>query len=138
MRLIFLLSCVILFLGCSTSFEETLHTTLKLSANEMNSIQELEGTFKVVNGTSETKTIEFATGCHFVFTIEKDGKEVFNSLASALCTQEITVIEIAPYKEIEFQISISQEFELEPGKYELKAFLIGHDDLKSSKTFTLR
>ena len=138
MRLIFLLTIAILFDGCSTSFEETLHTTLKLSAIEMNSIQELEGTFKVINGTSETKTIKFISGCQFVFSIEKDGKEVFNSLSLALCTQEITEIEINPYEEMEYQISISQEFELEPGKYQLKAFLNSTDALESSKTFTLR
>ncbi len=137
MKYILLLSISLLLASCSTAFEETLHTTLKLSDDKMGSVQELEATFTVVNGTSETKTIKFTTGCQFAFTIEKDGREVFNLMNLALCTQALTEIVLDPSGKIEFEISISQEFVLAPGKYQLKAFLIGHDNLESSKTFTI-
>ena len=137
MRFIIFLSVALLYIGCTTAFEETLHATLKVSDDKVGSVQELKATFSVINGTSETKTLIFNTGCQFAFTIEKDGKEVFNSMNLVLCTQAITEIVIDPSNKVEFEVSIDQEFELAPGKYQLKAFLLNHDNLESTKTFTI-
>ncbi len=137
MKFILFLSVALLYVGCSTAFEETLHTTLKISDDNVESVQELKATFTVINGTSDTQTLKFSTGCEFAFTIEKDGKEVFNSMNLVVCTQATTEVTLDPSSKKEFEVSINQEFELASGKYTLKAFLIGQDDLESSKTFTI-
>lgn len=122
----FLLSFTIIVLACSTSsFKETLHTTLE--------VKDLHAKSTLVNGTSETKVLSFGTGCQFSYTI-KLNDEIIDK-ASDICTQATSTLSLAPLEKKEFKFSIKDRVNLKSGTYKLKAYVIGKGELSNELFF---
>ncbi|MFA5669539.1 MAG: BsuPI-related putative proteinase inhibitor [Balneolaceae bacterium] len=121
-----ILTVILLALGCSTtSFKESLHTTLEL--------KELNAKFTLVNGTSETQVLNFTSGCQYGYTLEANNEVILHSATG--CIAVMTDIVLNPLDKKEFEFSLKYKGDLAPGTYKLKAYIIGKDELSNELIF---
>jgi|SRR5690554_4336832 len=124
--ILFILSITFFALGCSTSsFKESLHTTLEL--------KKLNAKFTLVNGTSETKVLNFTSGCQYGYILEANNEVIQHSATG--CIAVMTDIVLTPLDKKEFEFSLKYKGDLAPGTYNLKAFINGYDDLSNELVF---
>ena len=125
----FLLSITLIVLGCSTSsFKESLHTTLEL--------KELNAKFTLINGSSETKVLDFTSGCQYGYTVETNGKKIYEWPFA--CTDALSKISLNPTEKIVFEFSLKDRVDLKSGAYKLKAFIYEHNELNNEVAFGVR
>lgn len=124
-----LLSITLFVLGCSTtSFKETLHTMLELKG--------LDGKLTLINGTSETKVLNFSSSCQFGYTVEASGKKIFEWPFA--CADVLTNISLDPSEEKIFEFSLKDRVDLKSGTYKLKAYIYEHNELSNEVVFEVK
>lgn len=132
--IIFLTSCNVLNFS-----EGELTTDLKLEADEISNIQDIEATFTVRNKTKEPITFEFSTGCQLGFKVLDRGISIFNSEENQLCTEALTSFTLKRDESKSLQIPHHfGDTKLESGDYSIKTFLIGFEnEVSASKEFVV-
>jgi|SRR5690554_4136393 len=124
-----LLSITLFVFGCSTSsFKESLHTTLEL--------KELNAKFTLINGSSETKVLDFTSGCQYGYTVETNGKKIYEW--PVVCPTVITEISLDPSEEKIFEFSLKDKVIFKSGTYKLKAYISEQDGLSNEVVFKVR
>ncbi|MDR9419906.1 BsuPI-related putative proteinase inhibitor [Gracilimonas sp.] len=130
---------LILMSGCdllSDSHSE-LSTSLELQNETIERLRDIEASFEILNNTGKKISFEFPSSCQFGFVISKGEEVIFDSSQEQACLTVVTSLDIKNGSRKVFEIDIPFQDELEPGTYEISAFLLeGYAD-PVSKTFTV-
>jgi endoglucanase Acf2 len=119
----------------SSVSESIIHSILKIENNNIDNIQEIEGSFVVTNDSDETIEFSFPSGCQSVFNIYKNGARVFESSKKIVCLRTLTSFELHPNETKSFELFNPFDIFLEHGDYTIKAYLIGYEDQVFAKNY---
>jgi hypothetical protein len=127
--------------GCdqSTKSEDEILVDLKISQEILSFGDTLKGTFTVTNNTPEIKSFYFSTSCQFGWILSLNG--VTLASAGTACYQVPTELHLLPSESNEFEIKYylvdNEDNQLQPGNYEIEAFLI-NTAYKVKKNFQIK
>lgn len=139
--ILFMMACTDPF-SSSAELDGSLLLDLQLNSDQVESPEDLEAIFTVRNVSDSTLSYEFPTGCQSGFTIEQDGQEILEKESSTVCTMALSTLSLEPDESKAFDISLSNIEEeadtLEPGEYQINAFLLENHSKEITKTFEIK
>lgn len=144
MKLLFyLLSLSLLTISCQTmpvdnneeEMEPSLITQLTFEKNIFISAKDVSATYSVKNNLLDSIVLQFPSSCQTGFTVSKDGESIINSDSLQVCAAVMTELILHTTETKSYEISLSGfDVELEPGVYQLNAFLLeGYSDTTNAE-----
>lgn len=139
--------CILMLIisGCDAiplSFDDDNRDKLALSLNMTNDSietwQDIEAKFTVVNLSNDEVKFGFRSGCQTGFTIEKNEEVLVDSRGVFGCTAALSELKLKPRESKTYTLSLayaSNSDPLEPGTYTMTAFLLEDHSNETSTTF---
>lgn len=138
----FVISCDTLPFNDRGETKDGVVTTLTMSNSQFDSVEDVTGTFSVTNNLSHTLKLWFPTGCQFGFSVTQGDSTYIDTRNYSICTLATSTMTLKSKETRTFPIGfefLSEHFEaeLEPGTYQLNAFLLGGNGETASADFVL-
>lgn len=117
-----------------------LHLKLVITSEKIERLQDIEATFILANISTNPLTYHFNSGCQFGFTLTRDATTVFDSRNNIACIQVLTQFTLETGESKKYSIALDgyhDRRELDPGNYQLTAFLLNNNNHEISIPFTV-
>lgn len=135
-----LLYIVLIFLSCDVNNEDKgiIYANLKIASSDIDNVNKLEGLYTLKNNSEQDVTFYFGDSCQFDFKIYKQSEQVFALSNRGGCYQYPTTILVRANTTKRSAFAGIYDFSLAPGKYTIKAYLIGYEDeVFATKSFSV-
>lgn len=121
---------MLIFLSCDVNNEDkgTIYTNLEITSFDIDNVNKLEGVYILKNNSEQDVTFHFGDSCQFDFKIFKQSEQVFTSSNKRGCYQYPTTMLVRANTTKRSPFTSIYDFSLAPGKYTIKAYLIGYED----------
>lgn len=117
---------------------DELALNLRMTSDSIETWQDIEAKFTVVNLSNDEVKFGFRSGCQTGFTIEKDGEVLVDSRGVFGCTAALSELKLKARESKTYTLSLanaSNSDPLEPGTYKMTAFLLEDHSDETSTTF---
>lgn len=117
---------------------EELALNLNMASESIETWQDIEAKFTVVNLSSDEVKFGFSSSCQTGFTIEKNEEVLVNSRSVFGCAGLLTELKLKAWEDKTYNLSLagaSNSDPLEPGTYTMTAFLLEDHSDETSTTF---
>lgn len=117
-----------------------LELNLDITAEDIQTLQDIEADFAVINTSIDEVTYGFSSSCQHGFIVQTDSDTLFNSRYAVGCLAVSTSLKLQAGESKEYPISLASfdgSDTLANGTYTLKAFLRHEDSPEATANFTV-